>query len=352
MSVGLVKRGADPVNDSPAQFIAVCPSCSAILRVNVNKLGQNVRCSQCHHTFVGGEALDSAASQSAAHPAPLPNRANETVERIDAVCPGCNATLHVRRAYIGNEVRCKHCEAIFTVQAPGEEPRKAEHAEHATHSEPLQAEHERLYVEHNLLRADHERVKTECDELRESFRRVSAELDTIRLALGSIAPEEVGPLANERHSLSEEVHRLRDEVHALVADRAERDRLIAERLDWESERDNARAERDHLVSQLRDRGDELAAVREENERLRVAYQADPGERDAPVLSVDSDESVADVARSQTASRMIEGTRTFEIDELRAQLADAIQRLERAEDLNREMADTLRGMGVRYEPTWA
>jgi predicted Zn finger-like uncharacterized protein len=352
MSVGLVKRGADPVNDSPAQFIAVCPNCAAVLRVNVNKLGQNIRCSQCHHTFVGGEALESAAQQSATHVAPLSNQANENVERIDAVCPGCNATLHVRRAYIGNEVRCKYCEGVFTVKAPGEEPRKAAHTDDEAHRNPLQAEHERLYVEHNLLKTDHERVKAECDELRASFRRVAAELETIRLALGSIAPEEVGPLASERHSLSEEVHRLRDEVHALVADRAERDRLISERLDWESERDISRVERDRLVDQLRDRDDELAAVRAENDGLKEAHRAEPGERDAPDLSVDSDESVADVARSQTAGRMIEETSTAEIDELRAQLADAIQRLERAEDLNREMAGTLRGMGLRFEPTWA
>jgi predicted Zn finger-like uncharacterized protein len=340
------------MNDSPAQLIAACPNCAAVLRVNVNKLGQNIRCSQCHHTFVSGEALESAAQQSATHVAPLSNQVNANVERIDAVCPGCNATLHVRRAYIGNEVRCKYCEGVFTVKAPGEEPRKAQHTEDEPHRNPLQAEHERLYVEHNLLKADHERVKTECDELRENFRRVGAELDTIRLALGSIAPEEVGPLANERHSLSEEVHRLRDEVHALVADRAERDRLIAERLDWESEREISRAERDRLVSQLRDRDDELAAIREENERSREAHQADPSERDAPVLSVASDESGADAAQSQAADRMSEGTCTAEIDELRSQLADAIQRLERAEDLNREMAGTLRGMGLRYEPTWA
>ena len=340
------------MNDSPAQFIAVCPSCSAILRVNANKLGQNVRCSQCHYTFVGGEALESAAQRSAIHPLPPSNQADGVVERIDAVCPGCNATLHVRRAYIGNEVRCKYCEAVFTVQAPGEEPRKAEQTGDQAHCNPLQAEHERLYVEHNLLKADHERVKSECDELRESFRRVAAELGTIRVALGSIAPEEVGSLANERQSLSEEVHRLREEVHALVANRAERDRLIAERLEWESERDISRAERERLVNELRDRDHELAAVRAENERLREADQADLGERHVPVLSVASDESGADAIRSQTAGRMIEGTCTLEIDELRAQLADAIQRLERAEDLNREMAGTLRGMGLRYEPTWA
>ena len=35
-----------------------------------------------------------------------------------------------------------------------------------------------------------------------------------------------------------------------------------------------------------------------------------------------------------------------------ELSDVTQRLEHAEDVNREMADMLRGMGIRYEPTWA
>jgi predicted Zn finger-like uncharacterized protein len=100
------------MSDSPGQFIAVCPSCAAVLRVNVNKLGQNVRCSQCHHTFVAGVALESAAQRPTmvAH-APV-NEVNDPVERVDAVCPGCQATLHVRRAYIGNEATacfgCRH----------------------------------------------------------------------------------------------------------------------------------------------------------------------------------------------------------------------------------------------------
>ena len=52
------------MNEAQSQFIAVCPECSTILRVNFSKLGQHVRCSQCHHTFVAGEAVESAAQRS------------------------------------------------------------------------------------------------------------------------------------------------------------------------------------------------------------------------------------------------------------------------------------------------
>ena len=139
------------MDDSQGQFIAVCPNCSAILRVSVNKLGQNVRCSQCHRTFVGGEALESVAQRSA-QPPPQ-SQSDAVVERIDAVCPGCNATLHVRRAYIGNDVRCKHCESVFRVEAPADARMRAAHDQSEARDKSLQAEHERLNVAYNLLEA-------------------------------------------------------------------------------------------------------------------------------------------------------------------------------------------------------
>jgi predicted Zn finger-like uncharacterized protein len=349
------------MNDSSGQFIAVCPKCSAILRVNVNKLGHNVRCSQCHHTFVGGEALESPAQPPAPAPVSAPpptvplSPISEQVERIDAVCPGCKATLHVRRVYIGNDVRCKYCEKVFRVQDPAEHQAQATHEHVGPGEKQLQAEHEQLYVAHNLLQADHERLKSECDELRDNFRRVTAELDTIRLALGSIAPEEVGELAGDRQSLSEEVHRLRDEVHTLIADRAERDRLVAERLQWESELHLSRTERDRLVDQLRERDDELAGLCAEIERLRDGVQAGEANGEGPTLNVFSEHTPPDADRStrtaDLASNVPEASET-ELEELRAQLADANLRLEHAEDRNREMSAMLRGVGIRWEPTWA
>ena len=118
--VGPVPQGDHPVNDAQSQFIAVCPECSTILKVNVNKLGQNVRCSQCHHTFIAGEAIDTGSRRSGGRADPSVAPATEQVERIDAVCPGCKASLHVRRAYIGNEVRCKYCDQVFKVRDPAD----------------------------------------------------------------------------------------------------------------------------------------------------------------------------------------------------------------------------------------
>jgi hypothetical protein len=180
-------------------------------------------------------------------------------------------------------------------------------------------------------------------------------LDTIRLGLGSIAPEEVSSLANERQSLSEEVHRLRDEVHASLTAQAERDRLVEERLHWESELNLSRAERELLVNQLRDLDHDLAASRADNERLRSETRNCRSHGERPVLGILSDETVDEADRSETAVATSAGAHesaTTELEELRVQLAEITQRLEHAEDLNREMAAMLRGMGIRWQPTWA
>ncbi len=168
--VGPVSQGDHPVNDAQNQFIAVCPECSTILKVNVNKLGQNVRCSQCHHTFIAGEAIVMGNRRPAGGPSPSSTQASEEVERIDAVCPGCKATLHVRRAYIDNDVRCKYCDQVFKVRDPAEIRSTTAQVQPVTDPVSVQAEHERLYVAHNLLQADHERLKGECTELREKPR--------------------------------------------------------------------------------------------------------------------------------------------------------------------------------------
>jgi uncharacterized Zn-finger protein len=255
------------MNDTQSQFIAVCPGCLASLRVNFNKLAQHIACPQCHRNFVAGEATLPAKQRSSDQPALPPNPSVDHVERIEAMCPGCKATLHVRRVYIGNDVRCKYCDQVFQVRAPVETQTKTEHEQLDSGQKLLQADHEQLCVTHNHLQADHERLKTEHTEVRKNSERVTAELDSMRAALGSIAPEEVGSLANERQSLASEVRRLRDEIHATLATRSERDLLLEERQQWESERARADAERDLLVKQLAERDEHHTAARAEHERL-------------------------------------------------------------------------------------
>jgi predicted Zn finger-like uncharacterized protein len=260
------------MDDTQSQLIAVCPECAAIMKVNFSRLGQNVRCPQCHRTFIAGEAVGSPARPSAEQPAASSTPADEPVERIKATCTGCHATLHVRRKYIGSNVRCKYCDQVFRVLDPAESQPQTPHDEAATQPVPMQAEQQRLYVAHNLLQADHDRLKSEYHELHENLDRVTAELETIRGALGTIAPDEVGALAAERQSLAAEVHRLGEEIHASLAVQAERDQLAAEGQERLSELTVLSAERDLFSKQLSDRDDSLEAARAELERTRVEHQ--------------------------------------------------------------------------------
>jgi DNA-directed RNA polymerase subunit M/transcription elongation factor TFIIS len=309
----LCSKGTYPMNNAQTQFIAVCPACSASLKVNFNKLGQHIACPQCQRTFVAGEASLPDNQRSGARPAVPSNQANDHVERVDTVCPHCNATLHVRRAYVGNDVRCKYCDEVFRVRVAAEnqaktEPDQPDQPDHRQQS--LQAEQEQLYVAHNLLQADHDRLKTECTELGENLQRVTTELETIRAALGTVAPEEVGSLANERQSLSAEVHRLRDEIHVSLATQSERDQLVAERQRWVSELDLAHAERDMLIKQLRERDDRLEEARADHDRLHV-------ERQTAMTEVDH--LRAALAQSDDAAHNERNQLRREADDLRREL---------------------------------
>ncbi len=177
------------MNDVQSQFIAVCPECSADLTVNFEKLGQHIACPQCHRTFVAGEASLPDNHRSVDKPAVPVNQAKSQVDRIDVVCTNCSATLRVRRAYIGNDVRCKYCDQVFRVRAAAGTQARTEAEEPDRRQKSLQAEHEQLYVAHNLLQADHDRLKTEYTGLRENLRCVTTEIEAIRDALGTIAPK-------------------------------------------------------------------------------------------------------------------------------------------------------------------
>ncbi len=432
------------MTDAQTHIIAVCPACSASSKVSFNKLGQHIACPQCRRTFVAGEAFLPDNQRSGERPALPSNPGNDHVERIDAVCPNCHATLHVRRAYIGNDVRCKYCDEIFRVRSTASAQAITEPDQADPRQKVLQAEQEQLYVAHNLLQADHDRLKTEYTELRENLRRVTTELEAIRTALGTIAPEEVGSLANERQSLGEEVHRLRDEMSASLSTQLERDQLLAERQRWNSDLDRAHAERDLLARQLSERDDQLEAARADHDclsaerntalseidQLRIALAHSDGmahgERDQlrlevdnlrreldraeqchraeldqlndqlaslreqqrrledendraqerrglddqssfasedfrserstgqrPVLGILSAESESEANPSSTDIVSSGGelsTTTAEIEGLRKQVAELGQRLDESEQLHREMAATLEGIGIRCWPT--
>ena len=259
-------------------------------------------------------------------PAPPSNQSNDHVERINTICPNCHATLHVRRAYIGNDVRCKYCDEVFCVRIAPETQAKTEPDQPDPRQSAFQAEHEQLYVAHNLLLADHDRLKTEYNELSENLRCVTAELEVIRTALGTIAPEEVGSLANERQSLSAEVHRLRAEIHASLATQSELDQLVAERQRWASDLDLASWSRDRIAKQLSGRDSQLEAARADHDRLGSELQTAADEIEQFRLALaQRDESAHNELRSEVENlrrelELAEQCHRAEVDRLNDQLA--------------------------------
>ena len=135
MLVRPVPQGDQPVNDAQNQFIAVCPECSTILKVSVNKLGQNVRCSQCRQTFIAGEAIVPSSQHPAVGPSLQLSQASDEVERIDAVCPGCNAKS-ARRDILISVVMC--AASIATRSSRLKIPRKLRQRRPKLNPRPIQ----------------------------------------------------------------------------------------------------------------------------------------------------------------------------------------------------------------------
>ncbi len=153
-------------------------------------------------TSKGSSDLSSSAS------VPVSDRP----EKVVVVCPNCQATLSVRRVYIGNPVRCKSCNQIFTVAVPPPDPLPPP-AEEVTRNNggslTQQPETER---EVRRLKEEIDRVRMERNELCDERDRVRIELNEIRASLGGVGPAEVRTLAEERDTLRAQVRRLGFEI--------------------------------------------------------------------------------------------------------------------------------------------
>ena len=153
----------------------------------------------------------------------------DQVERVAVVCPICQATLAVRRVYIGKAVQCKQCQQTFVVRDPSAqatEPMSGEdetirksnyyQIEGNSASPVTSAELDRLRAENAALLTEQKRLQTEssehaarhghyklkCTQLEERLNRVTSELDTLRTLPRTVPPEEVQGIKDEQESLA------------------------------------------------------------------------------------------------------------------------------------------------------
>jgi DNA repair exonuclease SbcCD ATPase subunit len=213
---------AQPANAAD-RVVAVCPGCQATLRVRRVYIGGHVCCKNCGNVFPilapadsqtkpaenGGHAqlleehgrLMAARGQFQSQPVQLevengrlttaqdqlgealssvttePNaiqtssgarlgdptaQPSNRADRIVAVCPGCQAALNVRRAYIGSDVQCKNCKHIFPIAAPADSQSKP--VEDGRHAQLLE-EHGRLKAAYAQLQSQHDQLAVESTRL-------------------------------------------------------------------------------------------------------------------------------------------------------------------------------------------
>ncbi|MDR3623410.1 MAG: hypothetical protein P4L85_29020 [Paludisphaera borealis] len=193
------------MNDTPAHFIAVCPSCLIGLKVNYEYSGRMVRCRHCDEAFRPFSPDFGTVSGSAEYAVGPVAPADDESELIVS-CPSCATTLSVRARYEGRHVRCGACRHKFRVVADSSAP--------ATPTTPPIADSDPV---------DHDGPTPDPDVTRSELAHLNQEVATLR---------EWNDLLLGRHDeLKREVESLRAQVQRVEADREAAESQIAELTD-------------------------------------------------------------------------------------------------------------------------
>ena len=355
------------MNATQTHFVAVCPHCSTGLKVRRVYLGQRVVCKQCSRHFMG-EERDGLSTMTfgegeAGAWTPTPPQG----DRILATCPNCQATLKVRRLYIGNNVICKECERTFLVSPPVDTPsdpaldgpRQAEHDSLQVAHRELQAEHGRLagllkqrdtdldaaLAEQDRLRLERERALVEVERLRETFiereRAIQDECDRLRAEcdrLRSGVEDLRRALEEDERTDRQELARVEAELIGLAGRNQELEGL------YESTK--------QLCAEYQDRNqgllEELARLRSESTARINAERSQETERvELPREDLAGLWEIADFADPSVPKPRTSSASAHEFQAVRSEVDDLKRRLTDSERLLREMAGILEGMGIRF-----
>ena len=236
-------------------------------------------------------------------------------ERIAIVCPSCEATLSVRRIYVGHQILCKQCSHTFLLRDSAKpQPISADDSNDDGDMLQTGLNQPDINGRNRVLEFEYDQLRTEHDLQRPNTPTTSS-ISTWERSRA----EDVRNLAEERESLRAEVNRLSDANQVLRSEISTQKHLAAEWERRESDLTTLRDDCHRLGQQLKQRDDELNAVRAERESLSQQLK----------------QSHDDVA----AARVEHGL-------LRTQLQDALNEV----DQSRTLVETRSSAAQRERPT--
>jgi len=261
-------------------------------------------------------------------------------ERIVVVCPSCQATLSVRRVYLGHQVLCKQCNHTFPLLDSAAPQTGSDFNDHngaiskPSFNQPdinggsraMVSEHDQLRTEHDRHAAAHAHYKLRYEQVGEELSRVTADLDRIRAHLGQQLKQRDDDLDTARAEngrLRMQLQGALNEVDQSRTTLVERDQALR------SENDQLHAAVDSLREALAfAEQDHINDLNRFKEQLNGAHEEG---HDLVVSSVENDQLHA------------------ELHAVRARVDDLERRLDTAELINRDMVDFLEMAGVRSIP---
>lgn len=312
------------------------------------------------------------------------------VPRVVVTCASCKATLSVRRVYIGNAVQCKQCGDIFTVPAdvatrpmpvvnhhsrdlPGRAPQAGpgaknqqpgvsdnvlldQIAQFIAGNNDLRSAHDRLQAEHNELLANRDEIGARLNSMTAELGAIKADLEAERDVLKRDLAEHSSNLVAARFELAQWAQRIEQaeaDLHAAVEQRDQLGRELKQcqndlglaRADLgrsESERQRALEKVEQLTKTLAEQDALLNAERSERQQLADELLA---------LRANAEET-ARLAAQLISANLIPPEATLasphELEAAQVQAGELKDKLDQADDIYREMADTLHGIGVQVD----
>jgi chromosome segregation ATPase len=261
--------------------------------------------------------------------------------RVVVVCPSCRATLSVRRAYVGNPVRCKQCDHQFTVPAA------------------LDSQAQQAAASASLASASHsqteeiEQLKSELLGVRHERGQLQAERNELLATRDELSANHISALAGARAELvrlTKQIEQLTSELQAARDEREQRGQQLAESRNDLSlaravERQLREANQELVAAQARRESEYDATLNDERAQRQQLVEEVLSLRAKAEMTAGAGEqstsAISDLAHEPDAS-------ASELEAARIQAEELKWKLEDAEYRYRLMAETLGILGVSID----